>query len=491
MPIFEFDEFENYREKDGSLLLNYWGYSTVGFFAPKAGYAASAPFGMEADELKNMIRQLHKNGIEVILDVVFNHTAEGNENGPYISYRGIDNRTYYLLTPEGYYYNFSGCGNTMNCNNAVVRDMILDCLRYWASAYHIDGFRFDLASILTRDQNGAPMITPPLLETIAYDPVLGKCKLIAEAWDAGGLYQVGNFPSWHRWSEWNGRYRDCLRIFLKGGADAAPELYRRIHGSNDMYGAEGADASINFITCHDGFTLYDLVSYNEKHNLDNGEDNRDGADRNDSWNCGAEGETADPAILALREKQMRNAFTILLTSRGVPMLLSGDEFANTQYGNNNAYCQDNEISYLDWDRRKTHEELYLFVRNLLAFRKAHPVLRSSSYDFSHNDIGYPELSFHGTTPWELDEDEPNLTFAYLYTEGKDKYQTEHTSFIYVAVNAHWEEQAFRLPIIPAGMQWYLVCDSAGISAAPGEEQALHTFESYTLAGRSTAVLLAR
>ena len=491
MPIFEFDEFENASEKQEPLRLNYWGYSTVGFFAPKAGYAISSPFGMEADELKNMIRQLHSNGIEVFLDVVFNHTAEGNETGPYISYRGIDNRTYYLLTPEGHYYNFSGCGNTMNCNNAVVRDMILDCLRYWASGYHIDGFRFDLASILTRDENGSPMISPPLLDTIAHDPILGKCKLIAEAWDAGGLYQVGDFPSWNRWSEWNGRYRDCLRIFLKGGAEAAPELYTRIRGSNDLYGGEDECVSINFITCHDGFTLYDLVSYNEKHNLDNGENNRDGADRNDSWNCGTEGDTKDPDIMALREKQMRNAFTILLTSRGVPMILSGDEFANTQYGNNNAYCQDNEISYLDWERLETYQELYEFVRNLIAFRKAHPVLRSDSYDFSHNDTGYPELSFHGTEPWCLNENEPNLTFAYLYTEGKEKYRMEKTSFIYVVVNAHWEEHVFHLPVIPAGMQWYLACDSSGISAAPGEEVALNTFESYKLTARSTAVLLAR
>ncbi len=236
MPIFEFDEFENAREYKGNRLLNYWGYSTVDFFAPKAGYAASAAFGMEVDELKHMIKKLHSNGIEVILDVVFNHTAEGNENGPYISYRGIDNRTYYLLTPEGWYYNFSGCGNTMNCNNPVVRNMVIDCLRYWVSAYHVDGFRFDLASILTRDENGAPMMTPPLLDSIAHDAVLGKSILIAEAWDAGGLYQVGTFPSWRRWSEWNGRFRDCLRRFIKGGAECAPELITRIKGSVDMYG---------------------------------------------------------------------------------------------------------------------------------------------------------------------------------------------------------------------------------------------------------------
>ena len=492
MPVFEFDEFENHREVDGKRLLNYWGYSTVGFFAPKAGYAASAPFGMEADELKNMIRSFHENGIEVILDVVFNHTAEGNENGPYISYRGIDNRTYYLLMPGGQgYYNFSGCGNTMNCNNAVVRNLILDCLRYWASAYHIDGFRFDLASILTRDQSGVPMMSPPLLETLSHDPVLGKCKLIAEAWDAAGLYQVGSFPSWNRWSEWNGRYRDCLRIFLKGGAEAAPELYKRIRGSDDMYGASGPASSINFVTCHDGFTLCDLVSYNEKHNLGNGENNRDGADRNDSWNCGAEGDTDDPGILALRERQMRNAFTILLTSRGVPMLYSGDEFANTQYGNNNAYCQDNEISYLDWGKLAAHRDLHAYVRSLIAFRKAHPVLRCAVYDFGHNETGYPEMSFHGTTPWCLDENGPNLTFAYLYAEGREKFRTKEDAFIYVCVNAHWEEHTFQLPVIPAGMRWHLLCDSSGESFAPGEEKELDTFETYLLGARSTAVLLAR
>ena len=492
MPIFEFDEFENSRESNGSLLMNYWGYSTVGFFAPKAGYAASAPFGMESDELKTMIRHLHANGIEVILDVVFNHTAEGNENGPYISYRGIDNRTYYLLTPEGYYYNFSGCGNTMNCNNAVVRNMILDCLRYWAFSYHIDGFRFDLASILTRDQSGAPMISPPLLETIAHDPVLGKCKLIAEAWDAGGLYQVGHFPSWNRWSEWNGKYRDCLRVFLKGGGEAAPELCARIQGSQDLYAGRDASASINFITCHDGFTLYDLVSYNEKHNLANGEDNRDGCDRNDSWNCGVEGETDDPGILALRERQMRNAFTILLTSRGVPMLLSGDEFANTQYGNNNAYCQDSDISYLDWGRLETHQKLQQYVRDLIAFRKAHPALRSVSYDIGRNDTGYPDLSFHSTTPWQHDPYGAALTFAYLFAEGKETYHTAQTSFIYVAVNAYWEDQTFRLPIIPEGMRWYLVCDSGkSVSASPGEEKPINTDGTYSLMARSTAILIAR
>ncbi|MGX8706354.1 MAG: glycogen debranching protein GlgX, partial [bacterium] len=411
MPIFEFDEFEHDRKRNGKRLLNYWGYSTIGFFAPKAGYATSARFGMQADELKRMIRQLHRNGIEVILDVVFNHTAEGGEDGACISFKGIDNRTYYLLTPDGGYCDFSGCGNTMNCNHPVVRNVVLDCLRYWVSVYHIDGFRFDLASILSRDQNGVPMSNPPLLESIANDAVLGRCLLIAEAWDAGGLYQVGHFPAFGRWAEWNGKYRDCLRRFIKGGAECLPELILRIRGSDDLYAQRGPAASINFVTCHDGFTLYDLVSYNEKHNEDNGEDNRDGSNDNLSWNCGAEGDTNNAAVNALRFRQMKNLLTVLLTSRGIPMLLSGDEFANTQYGNNNAYCQDNEISWLDWSTLEKHRDLYDYARRLIAFRQAHPVFRADHYDLSHNGTGYPELSFHGTLPWNIDENGPGLSFA--------------------------------------------------------------------------------
>jgi glycogen operon protein len=453
MPIFAFDEFENTREVNGRRLFNYWGYSTIGFFAPKAGYAASARHGMEADELKTTIRRLHENGIQVILDVVFNHTAEGGEDGPVISYKGIDNRTYYLLTPDGGYYDFSGCGNTMNCNNPVVRNVVIDCLLYWVSAFHVDGFRFDLASILCRDKDGVPMMNPPLLESIANDALLGRTLLIAEAWDAGGLYQVGTFPSYDRWSEWNGMYRDCLRRFMKGGAECLPELIRRIRGSDDLYQHRGPSASINFVTCHDGFTLYDLVSYNEKHNRDNGEDNRDGSNDNHSWNCGAEGETDDPEINALRLRQMKNMLAVLLTSRGIPMLLSGDEFANTQYGNNNAYCQDNEISWLDWDRLKTRGELFEYVRQLIAFRKAHPVLRADNYNFSQNRTGYPELSFHGTLAWNIDEHAPGLSFAYMYAEDHVKYGTAQDAFIYVAVNAYWEAQRYTLPMLPPGYRW--------------------------------------
>ena len=486
MPIFEFDEFENSRGD----LVNYWGYSTVNFFSPKAGYAASAPFGMQADELKNMIYRLHRSGIQVILDVVFNHTAEGNEQGPTISFRGIDNRTYYLLTPDGYYYNFSGCGNTMNCNNSVVRNVVLDCLRYWVSAYHVDGFRFDLASILTRDENGVPMMHPPLLESIAHDAVLGSCVLIAEAWDAGGLYQVGSFPAYGRWAEWNGKYRDCVRRFMKGDADCAPEMYRRVAGSVDMYGGRTAAASVNFITCHDGFTLRDLVSYNEKHNEQNGEDNRDGCNDNHSWNCGAEGETDDPGILDLRMRQAKNMLTVLLTSRGIPMILSGDEFGNTQFGNNNAYCQDNEISWLDWSLLEKNRELFDYVRRLIAFLKAHPVLMSRSYDEGVNGTGYPELSFHGTVPWDLDTQGPGLCFASLWAEDHVRYGTEEDCFIYVTVNAHWEEHRFGLPVVPKGYVWHAAFRTDGFSTDPGEERPIKD-DGVVLGARTTAVLIAK
>lgn len=491
MPIFEFDEFENSREVDGKRLLNYWGYSTVDFFAPKAGYSASAPLGMEVDELKNMIKRFHQNGIEVILDVVFNHTAEGNEYGPFISYKGIDNRTYYLLTPDGWYYNFSGCGNTMNCNNPVVRNMVIDCLRYWVSDYHVDGFRFDLASILSRDESGAPMLSPPLLDSIAHDAVLGKSILIAEAWDAGGLYQVGSFPAWGRWSEWNGRYRDCVRRFIKGSGECAPELFQRIRGSVDMYGERSATASVNFVTCHDGFTLYDLVSYNSKHNEANGEGNRDGSDNNDSWNCGAEGHTDDAGIMALRLRQMKNLMTILLTSRGIPMLLSGDEFVNTQYGNNNAYCQDNEISWLNWSDLEKHKDHHRYVSTLISLRKEHPVLMSDSFNFGNNGTGYPELSFHGLRPWEIDECAPTLTFAYMYAEDHVEYGTESDCFIYVCINAHWENHTYNLPVLPKGYAWRLLLEANGFISDSEDGDILKDQGIIELGPRTSAVLIAR
>lgn len=459
LPIFEFDELENARTIDGKKLLNYWGYSTVNFFAPKAGYAATGKYGMEADELKNLIKKLHVAGIEVILDVVFNHTAEGNEKGPYISYRGIDNKTYYLLTPDGKYYNFSGCGNTLNCNNSIVRNFILDCLRYWVSEYHIDGFRFDLASILSRDEFGAPMKNPPLLETLANDAILSKSKLIAEAWDAGGLYQVGNFPSWGRWAEWNGKYRDTVRKFLKGDS-VALEFMKRMEGSEDLYNARTSNASINFITCHDGFTLYDLVSYNEKHNKDNGENNNDGTNDNNSWNCGFEGETNDVSINELRKKQIKNAITILLMSRGIPMILCGDEFCNTQFGNNNAYCQDNEISWLNWDNLNVYDDIYNYFKAMIQFRKSHPVLKNCNYDMTNNSTGYPELSWHSEKPWSFNVSNDNLSLALMYVEDKEKYKVEEDTFIYMAINMHWEMHVYELPVIPEDKKWYIFCNTS-------------------------------
>ncbi|ENZ36398.1 MULTISPECIES: glycogen debranching protein GlgX [Clostridium] len=459
LPIFEFDELENARTIDGKRLLNYWGYSTVNFFAPKAGYAATGKYGMEADELKNLIKKFHQAGIEVILDVVFNHTAEGNEKGPYISYRGIDNKTYYLLNPEGQYYNFSGCGNTLNCNNSIVRNYILDCLRYWVSEYHIDGFRFDLASILSRDENGAPMKNPPLLETLAHDAILSKSKLIAEAWDAGGLYQVGNFPSWGRWAEWNGKYRDTVRKFLKGD-NVALEFMKRMEGSQDLYSQRTSNASINFITCHDGFTLYDLVSYNGKHNKANGENNMDGTDDNNSWNCGFEGETNDVSINELRKKQIKNAITILLMSRGIPMILCGDEFCNTQFGNNNAYCQDNEISWINWDNLKIYDDIYNYFKAMINFRKSHPVLKNSTYDMKNNKTGYPELSWHGEKPWSFNVSNDNLSLAIMYVEEKEKYKVQEDTFIYMAINMHWEMHVYELPIIPEDKKWYIFCNTS-------------------------------
>ena len=461
MPIHEFDEFENYRPSpvDGHPLYNLWGYSNVGFFAPKAAYAASGRFSMQVDELKNMVKRLHANGIEVILDVVFNHTAEGNEKGPYISYRGIDNKTYYMLTPDGSYFNFSGCGNTLNCNNPNVRDMIVESLRYWVTDYHIDGFRFDLAAILGRDQNGNPMSNPPLLESLAHDPILGKTKLIAEAWDAGGLYQVGSFPSWGRWAEWNGKFRDSIRRFIKSDEGVLGDVKERIVGSPDLYASQkrGIKASVNFVTAHDGFTLMDLVSYNEKHNEANGEDNRDGENHNNSWNCGCEGETDNPEINALRHRQVKNAITLLMVSQGIPMVLSGDEMGNSQQGNNNAYCQDNEIAWLDWNDLEKNADIFRYFKQIIKFRRHHQVLRYEEH-LAHSDylgLGYPDFSWHGVKAWQPETGHNNLTAAFMLNGQYAKTDGVPDDFIYVAMNMHWEMHGFELPQLPEGMNWYV------------------------------------
>ncbi len=450
MPIFEFDEMENARVVDGQQLYNYWGYNTVCFFAPNTGYSSVVEHNHEGDELKRLIYELKENGIEVILDVVFNHTAEGNEDGPCFSFKGIDNNVYYILTPDGKYYNFSGCGNVLNCNHPMTRRFILDCLRFWVIEYRVDGFRFDLASILTRDQNGAPMAEPPIIQAIAADSILGTVKLIAEAWDAGGLYQVGNFPTFGRWSEWNGRYRDDMRRFLKGDSGMAGTAITRITGSQDIYNLAGRihRPAVNFLTCHDGFTLYDLYSYNMKHNEKNGWDNTDGDNNGNSWNCGVEGETDDPEIESLRRRMVKNAFATLMCSRGPAMFYAGDEFCNTQFGNNNAYCQDNIISWLDWNRLDEYKEIHDFFRYMIAFRKKHTVLRK---DTQPSSCGFPGISIHNAYPWNAGTDHNTKLIGIMYS-GRDDEDTMD-DIVFYAMNAYWEPLHMRLPNLHDGLKW--------------------------------------
>ncbi|GAB2784702.1 glycogen debranching protein GlgX [Rhabdobacter roseus] len=499
MPIYEFDEWENSRENPatGGLIVNFWGYSTVNFFSPKAGFAATGKFGMQVDELKTLIKELHKHGIEVMLDVVFNHTAEGDHRGHTISFRGIDNKTYYMLTPEGYYFNFSGTGNTLNCNNPVVRNMVLDCLRYWAADYHIDGFRFDLAAILGRDQNGAPLSNPPLLESLAYDPILAKCKLIAEAWDAGGLYQVGSFPAYGRWAEWNGKYRDALRKYLKGDEGMVGEMVQRIQGSPDLYYYRGPTASINFISCHDGFTLYDIFAYNEKHNEANGENNNDGGNDNHSWNCGVEGETDDPEINRLRHKQIKNALTLLMVSQGVPMILSGDEMATTKGGNNNTYCHDNELNWVDWSLLEPKQDIFHFAQRITKFRRAHPVLRSATH-FEHRDYvgsGYPDISFHGTQAWQCDHSESSRCLAFMLDGAHAKRGTILDDTIYVAANMYWDALYYELPVLPEGKKWHLAVNTDMPSGQDifeiGKEPMIEDQQRFLVGPRATIILIGK
>ena len=490
MPIFEFDEMESARVVDGVQLYNYWGYNTVSFFAPNTSYAFNEEHNHEGDELKSLIKALKENGIEVILDVVFNHTAEGNEMGPCFSFKGIDNNVYYMLTPDAHYYNFSGCGNVMNCNHPVVRSFIIDCLRHWAIEYRVDGFRFDLASILGRDQNGAPMANPPILESLAFDPVLGKMKLIAEAWDAGGLYQVGSFPSWNRWAEWNCRYRDDMRSFLKGDDGMAGNAIARITGSRDLYSPEsrGHKASVNFMTCHDGFTLYDLYSYNEKHNEKNGWNNTDGDNNGHSWNCGAEGETDDPNVNGLRRRLIKNAFAALLCSRGPAMFFAGDEFCNTQFGNNNAYCQDNIISWLDWSRLEEFKEIHDFVRHMIQFRKEHPILRKMTKPSS---CQFPEISVHNGTPFNASTDYKTKLIGIMYA-GRNEEDTED-DIVFYCMNAYWEPLVTQLPVLPNGKHWH-VDTNTNVEYFDGEDFTAKTellgVNTIRVPARTTIILVA-
>jgi isoamylase len=448
LPIFEFNECENahVNPKTEERLKNYWGYSTINFFSATPRYASTETWNGTVMEFRELVRELHKHGIELILDVVYNHTAEGGKTGPVYTFKGIDNDLYYLLKENGEYLNFSGTGNTMNANDPTVVELILDSLRYWVTEMHVDGFRFDLASCLTRDENGEPLADPPVIKRIAEDPVLKNVKLIAEAWDAGGLYQVGNFPAYERWAEWNGRYRDVVRRFLKGTDGYAGPFATALCGSQDLYAPDRTPAhSINFITAHDGFTLKDLVSYQEKHNVENGEENRDGLNENDSWNCGVEGITKKHKVIALRERQVRNFLTSLFLSLGTPMILMGDEYGHTRYGNNNAYSQDNALNWFLWDELKRNASLYQFCRQLIAFRKKAPLLRRTTF------LTTDDVDWHGTMPFSPSWEEPSRFVAYTLKDHNP---------LYVAFNASFELKHVTLPPPPPGKHWYCIIDTS-------------------------------
>ena len=504
LPIHEFntDELILRNPSTGERLKNFWGYSPVLFIAPKSGYAVGdALEGAQVSEFKTMVRAFHQAGLEVILDVVFNHTAEGNESGPTFSFRGLDNRIYYLLDEKdpSIYLNYSGCGNTLNCNHPVVRGFIRNCLRYWVVEMHVDGFRFDLASILGRDSKGEILVNPPLLESIAEDPILRHVKIIAEAWDAAGAYQVGSFPG-RRWSEWNGRFRDDVRRFWRAEPSGRNGLSSRIAGSSDIYISSGKlpANSINFITSHDGFTLNDLVSYNEKHNQDNGQGNQDGDNNNLSYNFGVEGPSDDPALESLRLRQIKNFLATLFLSQGVPMLLAGDEMRRTQAGNNNAYCQDNEISWIDWTLLEKNRPLFEFTRRLIAFRKAHPVFRRRSFftGTDHDADGRADIEWYepGGKPvsWELNR--PSLG-CYLNGSKQETENGENDWDFYLMFNAGRHPHPFRLPRPPEGTTWKRVLDTAleaeDSMLEPGAElAALENQESYLLQGHSCVLLAA-
>jgi isoamylase len=445
LPVFEFDDSNVARNPAGETIRNYWGYSTVGFFSPHSGYSVGRDGASPVDEFRDLVKALHRAGIEVILDVVFNHTDEGNELGPTESFRGIDNRTFYLLDPErpAAYLNYSGVGNTFNANHPLSQKLIVDCLRYWVTEMHVDGFRFDEGSILARGEDGTPLVHPPVIWQIELDDALADAKMIAEAWDAAGLYQVGHFPG-DRWAEWNGRYRDDVRRFVRGDPGLTGSIAARLGGSADIYQARGQtpENSINFVTVHDGFTLNDLVSYDDKHNDANGEGNRDGIDENLSWNGGVEGPTADPAVEALRARQIKNFFTVLLLSRGVPMLLGGDEVRRTQRGNNNAYNQDNPTSWFDWSLTATHRETLRFVQRMIAFRRAHPALsRPAFYTGTIDGTTGPDIAWHGTrlnSPGFADPDARALACTIAGDAG--------TSDLHVMMNMYWEPLDFEVPL---------------------------------------------
>jgi len=465
MPVTEFNENETIfiNPETGQRLKNFWGYSPLSFFAPKAGYSSDREAPL--NEFRDMVKALHRAGIEVILDIVYNHTAEGGADGPTTSFRGIDNTIYYLLDPwTRAYLNFSGCGNTCNCNHPIVRNLIMDALRWWVVEMHVDGFRFDLASILGRDANGQVLANPPVVEMIAEDPVLADVKIIAEAWDAAGLYQVGNFSPHHRWAEWNGRFRDDVRAFMCGHPATVPALATRIAGSSDLY--QHFDRrpcnSINYITSHDGFTLADLVSYNEKHNLINGEDNRDGDNNNFSWNSGVEGTTTNKKIIGLRSRRIRTMAVILFLSQGVPMLVAGDEFGRSQQGNNNAWCQDNPISWIDWGLATTNHRQLRFFRKLIHLRKAHPIFRREDFFLVSNGTTEPvqilEIIWQGLCPGEQDWSPECRTLAFILN-GSTLAAQEDDDFFVMLNGSAIDSALFTVPTPSQNRTWVRLIDT--------------------------------
>ncbi|MDA8171410.1 MAG: glycogen debranching protein GlgX [Nitrospiraceae bacterium] len=487
MPVYEFNEsqVQGINPQTGKPLRNYWGYDPVAFFAPKASYSSSGGVGQQKLEFKEMVRAFHGAGIEVILDVVFNHTAEGNELGPTLCFRGIDNTIFYMLADDKRSYkDYTGTGNTINANHPVVREHILDALRYWVVEMHVDGFRFDLAAALGRGRSGNLLPNPPLLERIAEDPILRDVRIIAEAWDAAGAYEVGNFSE-RRWAEWNGRYRDDVRRFWRGDDGMLGLFASRICGSADIYtrSGKGPESSINFVTCHDGFTLNDLVSYRYKHNEANGENNHDGTDANFSQNYGAEGETTNAGIETFRKSQIKNFLLTLLISRGVPMLLGGDEYRRTQGGNNNAYCQDNETSWHDWSCLERHREIFRFTRGMIAFRRVHPILSKEQF--------YTDAEIHwfgpqgGLPNWSNPKEKQ---FACLIHE-------DEQCALCLMFNAGTDAVDFGLPPLLPGARWHLAVDTSREAPqdlfAAGEEPLWEDPQAYHLGPRSSAILLAR
>ncbi len=479
LPVFEFDECSNPRinPKTNTKLYNYWGYSPINFFALMNRYSATIEGLTTAEQFKMLVKELHRNNIEVILDVVYNHTAEGGDKSHLINFRGIENSVYYLLDKDGNYLNYSGCGNTFSCNHIVTREHILDSLKYWVSEMQVDGFRFDLASILTRDPEGKPMEFPPLIEAISLDPIFSDTKLIAEAWDCAGLYQVGSFPSWGKWMEWNGKFRDSVRMFIKGDVFKQGDFATYFLGSQNLYGNERSPYhSVNFITCHDGFSMHDLVSYNQKHNEENGEDNKDGINENHSWNCGEEGTTQDGKIKHLREKQLKNFFFVLLCAQGTPMISMGDEYGHTKRGNNNTWCQDSDINWFQWDQLLKNKGLFRFVRSLIEFRKNHSVLGKKEFVEAEN------VEWHSTEPLKATWDNPNGLLALTLKSTDDDY-------LYFAFNPTPHLVKFKIPTYEDGYSWYRKVDTSLKTPNDFEENLSHKIEESYLLNPYSSILL--